>query len=139
MVEQINAVAFQADYVLPGISEGERLTGFKNPADIASFYLQKGVKLVVIKLGEEGAFYKTLNEEGTVPGFKVEEVIDTVGAGDGFAVGLISGLIENPSIYEAVLRGNAIGALSVQAPGDNDGYPTKVKLLQFIENNLKGV
>ncbi|MBM7656041.1 sugar kinase [Neobacillus cucumis] len=139
MVEQINTVAFQADYVFPGISEGEILTGFKNPRDIASFYLEMGVKLVVIKLGEEGAFYKTLNEEGTVSGFEVKEVIDTVGAGDGFAVGVISGLIENLSIKDAVLRGNAIGALAVQAPGDNDGYPTKEALLKYIENNLQGV
>lgn len=139
MVEQINTAAFQADYVFPGISEGEILTGFKNPRDIASFYLEKGVKLVVIKIGEEGAFYKTLNEEGIVSGFKVKEVIDTVGAGDGFAVGVISGLIENLSIEDAVLRGNAIGALAVQAPGDNDGYPTKEELLNYIENNLQGV
>ena len=34
----------------------------------------------------------------TVPGFKVAEVVDTVGAGDGFAVGLITGLIEGKSL-----------------------------------------
>lgn len=139
MVEQINAVAFQAHYVLPGIAEGEILTGYQNPCDIASFYLDKGVELVVIKLGEEGAFYKTASEEGTVPGFKVKEVVDTVGAGDGFAVGVISGLVEGLSIHDAVLRGNAIGSLAVQSPGDNDGYPTKLQLENYIENNLQGV
>lgn len=139
MVEEINEVAFGADYVLPGLSEGEILTGYKNPHDIASFYLDKGVKLVVIKLGPEGAFYKTTTEEGTVPGFKVEKVVDTVGAGDGFAVGVISGLIEGTSIRDAVIRGNAIGALAVQAPGDNDGYPTKLQLQQFLNNHLQGV
>ncbi|PEC50980.1 2-dehydro-3-deoxygluconokinase [Bacillus sp. AFS077874] len=139
MVEQINKTAFQADYVFPGIAEGELLTGYKNPSDIASFYLEKGVELVVIKLGEEGAFYKTSSENGIVPGFKVEKVVDTVGAGDGFAVGVISGLIESLSIYESVLRGNAIGALAVQTPGDNDGYPSKRELLDYIKNNLQGV
>lgn len=139
MVEQINAVAFRANYVLPGITEGEVLTGFKNPRDIASFYLESGVELVVIKLGEEGAFYKTALEEGTVPGFKVKEVIDTVGAGDGFAVGVISGLLENLSIQETVARGNAIGSLAVQSPGDNDGYPTQNQLHKYIEENLQGV
>ncbi|MEH7454921.1 sugar kinase [Gottfriedia acidiceleris] len=139
MVEQINKAAFQADYVFPGIAEGELLTGYKNPSDIASFYLENGVELVVIKLGEEGAFYKTSSESGIVPGFKVEKVVDTVGAGDGFAVGVISGLIESLSIYESVLRGNAIGALAVQAPGDNDGYPSKRELLDYIKNNLQGV
>ncbi len=139
MVRHINEAAFQADYVLPGIAEGEILTGYNQPRDIASFYLDKGVKLVVIKLGEAGAFYKTTLDEGTVPGIRAEKVIDTVGAGDGFAVGVISGLMEGLSVQDAVLRGNAIGSLAVQAPGDNDGYPTKDILLNYIEKNLQGV
>jgi 2-dehydro-3-deoxygluconokinase len=139
MVKYINAAAFHSNYVLPGIAEGEILTGYKNPHDIASFYLEKGVELVVIKLGEAGAFYKTSSEEGTISGFKVQEVVDTVGAGDGFAVGVISGLMEGLSIQDAVLRGNAIGSLAVQTSGDNDGYPTRIQLQTYIENYLEGV
>lgn len=139
MVKVINEVAFQADYVMPGLAEGKILTGLNNPNDIASFYLDKGVKLVVIKLGPEGAYYKTATEEGTIPGFPVEKVVDTVGAGDGFAVGVISGLLEGHFIHDAVLRGNAIGSLAVQSPGDNDGYPTKEQLEKYIENTLQGV
>ena len=139
MIREINEVAFQSDYVLPGIAEGEILTGFKDPREIASFYLEKGVELVVIKLGAEGAFYKTATEEGTVRGFHVEKVVDTVGAGDGFAVGVISGLLEGLEVHDAVSRGNAIGALAVQSPGDNDGYPTKAELEKYIENQLEGV
>lgn len=139
MVEQMNEAAFCSDYVLPGIAEGEILTGYKEPRDIASFYLDKGVKLVAIKLGDAGAFYKTTTEEGTVPGFQVEKVVDTVGAGDGFAVGLISGMIEGLPIHDAIVRGNAIGALAVQSPGDNDGYPTELELQAFLNNHLQGV
>ena len=64
--------------------------------------------------------------------FEVEKVIDTVGAGDGFAVGLISGLIEKLTLKEAVLRGNAIGSLAVQSPGDNDGYPDRQTLIDYM-------
>ncbi len=139
MVREINEAAFQADYVLPGIAEGETLTGFQQPRDIASFYLDKGVEAVIIKLGAGGAYYKSLKEEGCVPGFHVDKVVDTVGAGDGFAVGVISGLLEGLSIGEAVLRGNAIGSRAVQFPGDNDGYPTKIELEDYIKRNLEGV
>ncbi|MGG3466063.1 sugar kinase [Neobacillus pocheonensis] len=139
MVKEINEAAFQADYVLPGITEGEILTGFKEPREIASFYIEKGVELVVIKLGAEGAFYKTATKEGTVCGFHVEKVVDTVGAGDGFAVGVISGLLEGLEVQDAVTRGNAIGALAVQSPGDNDGYPTMNQLQKYIKENLQGV
>lgn len=139
MVREINEVACKADYVLPGLAEGEILTGFNNPSDIASFYLDKGVELVVIKLGPAGAYYKTAAEEGTVLGFPVENVVDTVGAGDGFAVGVISGLLEGICIHNAVVRGNAIGSLAVQSPGDNDGYPTKEQLEKYIEKHSQGV
>jgi 2-dehydro-3-deoxygluconokinase len=134
MIKTINEFAFESDFVLPGIHEGEILTGFTQPSDIASFYLEKGVKLVVVKLGSEGAFYKTHKEERYVKSFKVPKVVDTVGAGDGFAVGFISGLLEGRSVPESVLRGNAIGALAVQSIGDSDGYPTRTELEQFIQN-----
>ncbi|MGM7719913.1 sugar kinase [Metabacillus sp. Hm71] len=139
MVRETNEIAFQTDTFLPGLAEGVILTGYKAPEDIAAYYLDKGVKLVIIKLGEEGAYYKTINDEGRINGYKVDHVIDTVGAGDGFAVGVISGLLNNMSISEAVRRGNAIGALAVQSPGDNDGYPTTHQLEQYMKNHLQGV
>ncbi|ALC84285.1 2-dehydro-3-deoxygluconokinase [Bacillus gobiensis] len=139
MVTVINKAAFQANYVMPGLTEGEILTGYKNPKDIAAFYLDRGVELVIVKLGEEGAYYQSKSEEGIVSGFKVPEVIDTVGAGDGFAVGVISGLLKHLTIEEAVTRGNAIGAMAVQSQGDNDGYPTRNQLNEFLENNKQGV
>lgn len=140
MITEINRTAFQADWVFPGITEGQQLTGYNDPQDIASYYLDKGVQLVVIKLGEKGAYYRTNDEEGTVKGCNVEHVIDTVGAGDGFAVGTISGLLENLSTPEAVARGNAVGALAIQSQGDSDGLPTSEQLESFIHSQRdKGV
>ncbi|ASK63855.1 2-dehydro-3-deoxygluconokinase [Virgibacillus phasianinus] len=137
MTARVNQIAFQADWMFPGITEGQQLTGYENPRDIASFYLDKGVKLVVIKLGEKGAYYRTNDAEGTVEGYFVEQVIDTVGAGDGFAVGTISGLLENLTVPQAVARGNAVGALAIQSQGDSDGLPTRQQLNKFIHSHIK--
>ncbi|HHW56143.1 sugar kinase [Thermoanaerobacter thermohydrosulfuricus] len=128
----LNDIAFRCDIVLPGYEEGKILTGYNELNDIASFYLEKGTKIVIIKTGEKGAFVKTPTEEYTVSGFKVEQIVDTVGAGDGFAVGVISGLLENLSLREAVKRGNAIGARVIMFPGDNDGLPNRENLEKFI-------
>jgi sugar/nucleoside kinase (ribokinase family) len=134
MIQVINEFAMQADIVLPGISEGEILTGYTQPRDIAAFYLDQGVKLVVVKLGSEGAYYRTEKEEEMVPGYRVERVIDTVGAGDGFAVGIISGILDGLSLTETVSRANAIGALAVMSPGDMDGLPTRDELESFMQD-----
>ncbi|AGK55824.1 sugar kinase [Bacillus sp. 1NLA3E] len=136
MVHTINELALKCDWFLPGISEGKTLTGYDQPEQIADFYLEKGIKLVVIKLGAEGAFYKSEDESGYVKGFEVKEVVDTVGAGDGFAVGIISALLEKLPVKEAVVRANAIGALAVMSPGDSDGLPTKKGLAEFIDYSL---
>lgn len=128
MTRQINALAAKADWVLPGIEEGRLLTGYQSPEDIAAFYLDQGVQLVVIKLGAAGAYYRTATEQGTVAATPVAKVVDTVGAGDGFAAGLVSALLEGLPIPEAVARGNSVGAFAIQVVGDMDGLPTRAQL-----------
>lgn len=129
MVEKLNRLAFQADWVLPGLKEGVILTGQQSAEGIADFYLQRGVKTVVIKTGADGAWFKTASgEQGAVAAVKVENVVDTVGAGDGFAVGLISALLEGKTLPQAVRRGNKIGSLAIQVLGDSEGLPTREEL-----------
>ncbi|MCL2895374.1 sugar kinase [Brenneria tiliae] len=129
MVTQLNKLAFAADVVLPGLKEGRILTGLTTPQAIADFYLNGGVKAVVIKTGEEGAYYQTAaGEKGVVPALRVNNVVDTVGAGDGFAVGVVSALLEGMAISKAAARGNFIGARAIQVIGDSEGLPTRAAL-----------
>ncbi|MFO2463567.1 sugar kinase [Pseudomonas sp. 15FMM2] len=128
MVREINALACLAHWVLPGLSEGRLLTGFEDPADIAAFYLDQGVEAVAIKLGPHGAYYRTQLDQGFVGAVPVANVVDTVGAGDGFAVGLISALLENLSFAQAVQRANWIGSRAVQSRGDMEGLPLRTDL-----------
>ena len=73
---------------------------------------------------------RTAELEQFVPAVAVTQVIDTVGAGDGFAVGVISALLENLGFIEAVQRGNWIGSRAVQSRGDMEGLPTRAELNQ---------
>lgn len=133
MRRTINDLAARADWVLPGIEEGRLLTGESSAEGIARFYRQRGASLVVVKLGKEGAYFDGLVDDlpatGFIAGFPVEKVIDTVGAGDGFAVGVISGLLDGLSVPEAVQRGAWIGARAVQVLGDCEGLPTRAELV----------
>lgn len=125
----VNELASRADWVLPGIEEGLLLTGHSKPEDVAKFYRERGAKLVVVKLGAEGAYYDSdVAGTGRVDGFPVKEVIDTVGAGDGFAAGVVSALLEGRSVPDAVRRGAWIGARAVQVLGDTEGLPTRAQL-----------
>lgn len=128
MRETLNSLAEGCDWVLPGQSEGKLLTGHAEPEAIAAFYRERGARLVVVKLGSAGAYYSSAQGSGRVPAFPVAQVVDTVGAGDGFAVGVISALLEGASVPAAVRRGAWIGARAVQVRGDTEGLPTRAEL-----------
>ncbi|KRN74903.1 2-dehydro-3-deoxygluconokinase [Weissella kandleri] len=142
MITTINDLAKYGNIVMPGINEGEILMGSRNPSEIADFYLHNSdlTKTVIVKLGADGAYVKQKDgKEYTVPGFVAEHVVDTVGAGDGFALGLITGLLDGLTMEEAVERANAVGALQVQTPGDNDGYPTPEELDAFLQTARQNI
>lgn len=132
MVDCLNRLAALSDWVLPGLEEGRLLTGRDSPRGIADFYLDRGARGVVVKLGPAGSYFATPGASGQVAGIAVERVVDTVGAGDGFAVGVVSALLEGLDFAAAAARGNAIGARVVQFPGDCDGLPTRDELESLL-------
>jgi 2-dehydro-3-deoxygluconokinase len=129
MRDTLNGLAEGCDWVLPGQAEGELLMGSRDPEAIAAFYRECGASLVVVKLGREGAYYSSERGRGHVPAYPVAQVVDTVGAGDGFAVGVISAMLEGLAVPDAVRRGAWIGARAVQVRGDTEGLPTRAELV----------
>ncbi len=135
MRDTLNALAAHADWVLPGLAEGARLTGHPTPEAIARFYRQQGAKGVVVKLGADGAYVDCASSAAHlaglrcyVPAYPVQKVVDTVGAGDAFAVGIISGLLEGLPVSDVVRRAAWMGARAVQVRGDSEGLPTRAEL-----------
>jgi 2-dehydro-3-deoxygluconokinase len=129
-------IAGQSDIILPGMSEGEFLFGTADPEKMADSFLQLGASLVVVKNGADGGYYTDGSSVGFVKGFDVDRVIDPVGAGDSFAAGLLSGLLDDESIEESVRRACAMGALTVTVKGDYEGLPDKKRLQQFMSSTV---
>ena len=61
-------------------------------------------------------------------GYSVE-VADTVGAGDAFVAGFLSGRLRGWSTEECLDMANACGACAVTVPGDLKGLPTEEEAL----------
>lgn len=134
MIAALNSIAQNARLVLPGISEGRILTNEETPEKIARAYHEMGVREVIVKLGAKGAYYSEKDgEEGFVPAFPVEKIVDTVGAGDGFAAGAVSALCEDLTLREAAQRGNVIGAIQITNKSDNEGLPTRERLAEVLQ------
>jgi fructokinase len=114
------------------------LLGVKDEEDAARTLIERGVSLVLVSLGPEGAFYATREFDGSVPAFEVE-VVDATGAGDAFfaaALAHLSGdpghLFDEERVREATLRGSAAGALACTDYGAMRALPTRNELERFM-------
>ena len=118
-----------------GDDEISPLLGTESPEEAAKQLLERGVSLVLVSLGPEGAFYATREFSGDVPAFEVE-VVDATGAGDAFLaatlVYLSEGSPDEERVREAVRRGTAAGALACTDYGAMRALPTKDELERFI-------
>lgn len=116
------------DIFLPGMEEAQFLLGEKPVEQLAKEFINLGATTVAIKLGEDGAFGMQEDDYTyTVPGEKVTNIVDTVGAGDAFATGFLSVVADNPANFDlmkALIRGNKLGAIAIQTKGDWETLPS---------------
>ncbi len=89
--------------------------------------LRAGVREVVVKQGAEGAAVHDGEAVYRAPGHRVP-VVDSVGAGDAFTGGYLSGLLDGLEYTDRLARGNAVGAFAVATSGDWEGLPTRSEL-----------
>ena len=105
----------------------EELTRLYGSRPIGTYYadgLFRPTAYVVLKYGEEGSkVFDASGEIAAAAGFAVASPVDPVGAGDGFAAGMIAGRLKGLPWAEALRLGNLVGALAVNHPGDFEGYP----------------
>ena len=114
-----------------GFMAGDIDKGLEKARDLAS----KGNRLVIYKMGEEGAitFY---NDEEIKTGIFPTDAIKPVGAGDSFMAGLLSSLASGYDLKNSVIRGSACASIVVSLPGCAPAMPDGDQLNNFINNSL---
>jgi len=129
------ALLAQSDYLLPNQPELRLLAAGEEDITRAAMQLMaEGVRNLVVTLGEEGALLVTAEVQEKLPAFPVR-VVDTVAAGDAFAAAFCVALAEGKPLREAVLWGNAAGAIAVTRPGAQPSMPTRQELTQFLKEH----
>jgi 5-dehydro-2-deoxygluconokinase len=92
---------------------------------------------IVLKVGAMGAIVfpegipDDLEDGVRVPGFPVE-VFNSVGAGDAFMSGFLSGWLREEALEECLRLGNACGAIVVSRHGCSPAMPTPEELEYFL-------
>ena len=131
-LEDIKPALSYVDYFFPNYEEASNMTGETDEAKVADILYNCGVKNVIMKIGKRGCYIR--NSEGSmiVPACKGVTAIDTIGAGDNFASGFITALLEGKELSECAVYANCTAAVSVQYTGATGG----VKNREIVDNML---
>jgi sugar/nucleoside kinase (ribokinase family) len=113
-------------------NEANILIGDCSPSEAGISLREAGAEVVVVTLGADGAI--CISEKGIEMVSAVKtSVMDTTGAGDAFAAGLINAYLDDLSRVDAVEMGSAMAAIKVSHFGATGGLPNKLELEKFIE------
>ncbi|WOF23360.1 sugar kinase [Microbacterium betulae] len=116
-------LAERADVVFGNAEEIGLLHPGADVEDAAARLRAAGGSELVLKRGSDGAAVFRADRVVEAPALRVDAV-DTVGAGDAFVAGYLSGLLEGLSVSERLVRANACGAMACTGPGDWESSPT---------------
>jgi ribokinase len=126
------------EVIKPNETEAQTITGIKvtdigSASKAADWLLAKGVKNVIITLGDKGALIANESGKETIERIKVKAV-DSTAAGDAFTGAMAYGLANGSSLKEAAVFANAVAAISVTRFGAQASMPTKQEVDAFIAN-----
>jgi sugar/nucleoside kinase (ribokinase family) len=119
------------DYLFPNEDEARELTGKSNLDEIADVFLGYGIKNIIIKTGKDGCFAKNSVERLFVSAIG-DNVIDTTGAGDNFAAGFITALLERKNLRDCCIFASGTAGVSIQHVGANTGVQSRRQVEEFI-------
>ncbi len=122
------------DYFFANREEAAFLTGEEHEVDMARKLMDAGVKNVLIKDGKRGCFIFNGDGGQTIPAFRNEHPVDTIGAGDNFAAGFVAALLDGYSFAEAARFANATAAISVSAAGSTGGVKNKQQVCEILSS-----
>lgn len=126
----LQQLANRADAVMVGIDEAELAFGTSDEQQIRNLLPDPSV--LVLKNESTSAIALTEDGRFEVPSLNVD-VVEPVGAGDSFAAGFLSGLLEGLSVPQALRRGHLAAACTLTVRADRGDLPPKHVIDQLLD------
>ena len=111
--------------------EVDTAVGTRDARAAAEALLSAGVELAVVKRGPEGVYARTKDTEVEVPPLRVE-VVNGIGAGDGFGGALCHGLLAGWPLERVIRFANAAGAIVTTRLECSSAMPTTEEVEDFL-------
>jgi sugar/nucleoside kinase (ribokinase family) len=133
--ERVEAALPYVDYFMPGLEEALMLSGLTDRHEAIHWFLDRGAKHTVFKMGGEGSSIAWLEngsvKEIRIPTYRVP-IVDSTGCGDAYCAGFIVGLSMGWDLEQAGRLGSAAGALVIQGLGSDAGIVDLEKTIEFM-------
>ena len=98
------------------------------------YFLEKGVKNILITLGERGCYFKNKDEEFLMPASQLNKpVVDTTGAGDAFNGALSVAMSQNKTYKQSIEFANLVAGISVTREGAANSMPMKKEIEETVQ------
>lgn len=128
------------DFLTPNETEAETLTGIPvtdvpSAGRAADALMARGVKAVIVTLGDKGALYCDASRKVHVPVISAGPVVETTGAGDAFNGGFTVALSEGRDVIDAVRFGCATAGISVTRAGTAPAMPARSEIDALLSRN----
>ncbi len=133
--EQIARALPHVGVVVGNRQECEVAVGETDPQRAADALLERGVDLAIVKMGPRGVLARTREESVEVPAIQVD-VVNGLGAGDGFGGALCHGLLAGWSLGRTIEFANAAGAIVATRLECSTAMPTTAEVEALLEGQL---
>ena len=129
----ITATIALCDYFLPSLDDVRLLSGIDDPRAIIDWCHARGARNVVLKLGEQGAWFSDATVRTRIAPYRVDAV-DATGAGDCFDGSFVARLAAGDEPVAAARWASAAAALTTTGYGAVAPLPTAGQVARFIES-----
>jgi 5-dehydro-2-deoxygluconokinase len=130
--EQVASALEHVTVAVGNREECEVAVGETDPHRAADALLERGVALAIVKQGPKGVLAKTRDESVEVAPFPVD-VVNGLGAGDGFGGALCHGLLSGWSLEKTLRFANVAGAIVASRRECSTAMPTSHEVESLIE------
>lgn len=122
--------------IKPNEHEASAITGIKvvdraSAIQAGKWFLDRGVSVALVTLGEQGAVLVSREEQAHFPAPAVRAV-DTTGAGDCFCGAFMAALSSGVDLHGAIRYANAAASLSVTRLGVIEAIPTQAEVREML-------
>lgn len=130
---QVDEALRHVTVAVGNLDETLTAVGEDQPLRAAHALLERGVSLAIVKQGPKGVLAMTADDAVEVPPFFVD-VVNGLGAGDGFGGALCHGLLAEWPIEDIMQFANAAGAIVATRLECSTAMPTEAEVRDFMQN-----